>query len=412
MRRSVLASRHTIQPAPMLRRRRAFVHQQKRPKLPSGHRRLKKEARSQLQADLDATIGQLHARVRELAAKYNKSLRWIRTHLFGGGKSSRFVRRELKTRLYDVYVHIKSKELNKDCQIGDKYDLHEIKAKIAKERPYYKNRPRAEQERWLAEYKADKEADAREPRVNRKAEQQDAASTLKRVSTDLDTLRTRTGVRSLVIAVRPEVLFSMDPFVFCDKHTEDFLSLAVNKTPEQLARQLESATINGLQSLAAPPPQNAGELKKDTRVRVQRGLDTIIEQRYAGMEVPHVQMNYDSYKKEIVARHRVELVGWTFHGGVMINPGKLPKDEARELHANLITKKVYWRIVPESESETEAVTEAATGQKRKRDSHSNANKKRAKKVRAGAGGGAAATSKNGADSESESPSPSCSEAES
>ncbi|EJD46303.1 hypothetical protein AURDEDRAFT_164537 [Auricularia subglabra TFB-10046 SS5] len=402
----------------MLRRRRAFVHQQKRPKLPSGYRRLKKDARSELQADLDATIGQLHARVRGLAAKYNKSPRWIRTHLFGGGKSSRFVRREVKTRLYDVYVHIKSKLLNQDREVGDKYSLAEIKAKIAKERPNYKHRPRAEQESWLEEYKKDKAAAAREPRVNRKAEQQDAASTLKRVSTDisgpyfLDTLRTRTGVRSLVIAVRPEVLFSMDPFVFCDKHTENFLSLAVNKTPEQLARQMESASINGLQSLTAPPPQNAGELKKDTRVRIQRGLDNIIEQRYAGMEVPHVQMNYDSYNKEIVTRHRVQLVGWTFHGGVMINPGKLPKDEARELHAKLVTQKIYWQVVPQSESETEAVSEAVTGDKRKRDSRSNANKKRAKKVRSGAGGGTAAASKNGAESESDSPSPSCSEAES
>ncbi|EJD45905.1 hypothetical protein AURDEDRAFT_164965 [Auricularia subglabra TFB-10046 SS5] len=150
-------------------RRRAFVHKQKRPKLPSGYRRLKKEARRGLQADLDDTIAELHRRVREIAEKYGRSKRWVQTHLFGGGKSSRFVRREVKTRLYDVYVHIKSKELNKDREVGDKYSLREIKAKIAKERPSYKNRPRAEQEHWLAEYKADKAAAAREPRVNRKA---------------------------------------------------------------------------------------------------------------------------------------------------------------------------------------------------------------------------------------------------
>ncbi|EJD47610.1 hypothetical protein AURDEDRAFT_163482 [Auricularia subglabra TFB-10046 SS5] len=168
-------------------RRRTYVHKQRRPKLPPGLRRLRKEACAGLQAELDETIGQLHQRVREIAEKYKKSVAWVRTHLFGGGKSARFVRRELKIRLYDVYVHIKTKQLNADREVGDKYSLPEIKAKIAKERPYYKNRPREDHEAWIAEYKADKEAKAREPRVNRKGEQQDAAATLKRVSTDLDT---------------------------------------------------------------------------------------------------------------------------------------------------------------------------------------------------------------------------------
>ncbi|EJD44352.1 hypothetical protein AURDEDRAFT_166731 [Auricularia subglabra TFB-10046 SS5] len=394
-------------------RRRAFVRQQKRPKRPSGYSRLKKQARAGLQADLDETIGQLHARVRELAEKYGRSKRWIQTHLFGGSKSSRFVRRELKTRLYDVYVHIKSKELNKDREIGDKYQLDEIKAKIAKERPSYKNRPHSEQEAWIAEYKADKAAAAREPRVNRKAEQQDAASTLKRVSNDLDTLRTRTGVRSFLIAVRPEVLFAMDPFVFCDDQTEGFISLAANKTPEQLARLMESATINGLQSLAAPPPKNAGELKKDTRVRMQRGLDAIIEERYPDTDVPHVQMNYFRYETEIVARHRVRIVGWTFNNGTVINPGQLAKDDGRALHAALVKGTVYWELVPETETDTE--TEAVTGAKRKRGPGSGANKKPAKKARAGTGGGAAAASKKRAQDDedastsSRAPSPSSSE---
>ncbi|EJD44436.1 hypothetical protein AURDEDRAFT_166525 [Auricularia subglabra TFB-10046 SS5] len=362
----------------MLSRRRTFVHQKRKPKLPSGYRRLRKEARSELQAELDQTIGQLHTQVREIAAKYNRSVAWVRAQLFGGSKSARFVRRERKIRLYDAYVHIKSKELNKDREVGDKYDVHEIKAKIAKERPNYKSRPRAEQEEWLKEYKADKAAAARQPRVNRKAEQQDASSTLKRVSTDLDTLRTRTGVRSFLIAVRPEVLFSMDPWVFCDKHTEEFFSMVLNKTPEQLARLLESATINGLNSLAAPPPRNAGELKKDTRERIQRGLDVILEERYPNAEETHVRMNYEQYESEIVARHQVQLIGWTFNDGIVTNPSKLGKTDRRALHAGLVSKSVYWQLVPGTETEMETAT--VTGKKRKRDPRSGANKKPKKKI--------------------------------
>ncbi|EJD33724.1 hypothetical protein AURDEDRAFT_177199 [Auricularia subglabra TFB-10046 SS5] len=352
-------------------RRRTYVHKQRRPKLPPGLRRLRKEACAGLQAELDETIGELHRRVREIAEKYKKSVAWVRTHLFGGGKSARFVRRELKIRLYDVYVHIKTKELNGDRAVGDKYSLPEIKAKIAKERPNYKNRPREDQEAWIAEYKADKEAKAREPRVNRKGEQQDAAATLKRVSTDLDTLRTRTGVRSVVIAVRPEVLFTMDPFVFCDKHTEEFFSLTLNKTPEQVARLLELSTIHGLGSLARPMPKNAGETRKDTRMRIQQGLDAIITLRYPNEDAPHVQMNYESYDYDIVFKHRVRLVGWTFNNGRFLNPGKLPMDDVHALHDGLLKKSIYWELVPESE--------VVTAEKRKRPERSDAGEKRTKK---------------------------------
>ncbi|EJD44458.1 hypothetical protein AURDEDRAFT_166547 [Auricularia subglabra TFB-10046 SS5] len=393
-------------------RRRSYI-KQKRPKLPSGYRRLKKEARSGLQGELNDAIDHLHASVNAIAAKFKRSKAWVRTQLFGGGKSVRFVRRQLKIRLYDAYVHVRSKELNADREVGDKLDIHEIKRKISLERPSYKNRPRSDQESWLEEYKADKAAAAREPRVNRKGEQQDAASTLKRVSNELDTLRTRTGVRSVVIAVRPEVLFTMDPFVFCDKHTEDFFNLALKMPPEQVARLLELSTINGLTSLVAPPPKNAGDLRKELRMRIQALLDAAVQSRFPDGGAPHVQMNYDSYDYEIVKLHRVRLVGWTFNNGKLINPGKLPMDDARELYERLVQKKVYFEVVPE--------TEEINVERTKRVPRSDINKKRKKKSRTADGDASAGKalaqrktarkSKATVSSSSSSPSPSASEDE-
>lgn len=72
-----------------------------------------------------------------------------------------------------------------DLPVGDKYSLAEIKDKISSERPNYKNRPDEQKALWMAEYEADKVALQREKRVNRKAEQLDAANTLKRVSTEV-----------------------------------------------------------------------------------------------------------------------------------------------------------------------------------------------------------------------------------
>lgn len=47
-----------------------------------------------------------------------------------------------------------------DLPRGEKHELWEIKEKVKKERPNYKHRPAEEQQRWLTEYKADKEAGA------------------------------------------------------------------------------------------------------------------------------------------------------------------------------------------------------------------------------------------------------------
>lgn len=46
-----------------------------------------------------------------------RSVRWVKSIVFGGSKSARFVRRKNETRLYDAYVHIKAKEMNKGAPV-------------------------------------------------------------------------------------------------------------------------------------------------------------------------------------------------------------------------------------------------------------------------------------------------------
>ncbi|EJD37369.1 hypothetical protein AURDEDRAFT_173530 [Auricularia subglabra TFB-10046 SS5] len=199
-----------------------------------------------------------------------------------------------------------------------------------------------------------------------------------------DFIKFEKEVWSAYARVHADYLYREAPVPMETPEISEFFSLTLNKTPEQVARLLELSTIHGLGSLANKMPKNAGETRMDTRMRIQQGLDKIITLRYPNEDAPHVQMNYESYDYDIVFKHRVRLVGWTFNNGRFLNPGKLPMDDVRALHDGLVKKSVYWELVPESE--------VVTAEKRKRPQRSDAGEKRTKKKTrtATAAGGAAA----------------------
>ncbi|KZV92757.1 hypothetical protein EXIGLDRAFT_768677 [Exidia glandulosa HHB12029] len=339
-------------------RRRWSVRPLRRAKLPPGYRRLKKDLARDLHAELDRIVLALRADVARIAKEFNRSEAWVRSQLFGGSKSARFLRAVRKTRLYDAYVHFRAKELNADRPEGEKLKLPEIKETISRERRNYKNRPAEEQARWMAEYEAHKESQARDKRINRKGEQLDAASSLKRASVELETLATRTGVRALLIAVRSDILFTMGPYVFCDDSVEKFLGVALGKTPDQIARAMEMWSIHGPSGLAAAP-SNAAELKNEVSSLVQAKLDDIAAQRYP-VNTPNIKMNYKSYESAIVARHGVQLRGWDVP---MKAPGTLNMDDVRKVYNGLINQNIYWEVVPPpADGEDPGVV---TGRKRK-----------------------------------------------
>ncbi|KZV82871.1 hypothetical protein EXIGLDRAFT_702100 [Exidia glandulosa HHB12029] len=322
-------------------RRRYFMRQARRAKLPPGYRRLKRAVARDLQTRLNDVVTNLRDEVESIAKEFKRSPAWVRGQLFGRSKNSRFLRRIRKTRLYDAYLHFRAKEINGALPEGSKKDLFELKEIISRERRSYKTRPAEEQAVWIAEYEADKESAARDKRINRKAEQLDASSALKRISVDLDTLNTRTGVRALLIAVRSDILFTMPPYIFCDDGTEKFVNAALGKTTDQLARAYEMWTIHGPSGLATAPT-NANQLIAEVRGLVQTKLDDIIATRYPGGSNP-VKMNYKSYDAAIVALHGVRLVGWDVP---MKNPGQLSMDHVRKMYNGLTNQVVKWELVP------------------------------------------------------------------
>ncbi|KZV83903.1 hypothetical protein EXIGLDRAFT_700943 [Exidia glandulosa HHB12029] len=369
-----------------------------RAKAAPGQHKAEKESRANFHGDLDNAVRDIKKIVVDISDKHNRSKTYVRSQLYGGSKSARFLRCALEIRLYDAYFHWKAKQMNEGLEKGERYGLEEIRDKILHERPNYKNRPAEEKQKWLDEYKADKDARVRKKRRNRRGEQQDAASTLKNVSTDLDTLHMRTGVRSVVFAVRSDILSTTEPFMFCDNDMSNFFSTALGKTPDQIARMMEMWSIHGQSSLAAPAPKNATELKSEIRKLMQGKLETIIAQRFEGEEAPKVKMNYVSYNSEIEGEYGVRFVRWTMNGGKWINPGDLTMADARALYKGLIDGSLYWEIVPENERGP-----APTKKKRKTRSDKNGTHQKAAKTADGSDA-ASSSRKSSAASSSRKPS--------
>ncbi|KZV80689.1 hypothetical protein EXIGLDRAFT_704872 [Exidia glandulosa HHB12029] len=355
-------------------------------KLPPGKSQELKNNRVAFHGELDDAAREMRERIQGISKTYKRSEPYVRSQVYGGSKSGRFVRRVMETRLYDAYFHWEALGMNDGLGVGEKFGLEDIREKIARERPNYKNRSADEKRKWLEKYKADKEAKAREKRRNRRGEQQDAAHSLKGVGTDLDTLQARTGVRAVVFAVRSDILSTTEPFLLCDDDFANFFSTALGKTPDQIARMMEMWSIHGPSSLAGAPPKNALELKSETRKLIQTKLDAVIAQRFQGEDAPHVTMNYTSYDSEIEGEYGVRLVGWTMNGGTKVNPGQLPKHEARALFKGLIDGSIYWEVVP-------ADQRGNAPPKKKRKTRSDKNGKHKKAAKTTEGSDAASSSR-------------------
>lgn len=127
--------------------------------------------------------------------------------------------------------------------------------------------------------------------------------------------------------------------------------------------------------------------------------DDVIALRYPGQHM-QVGMMYGSYEEDIVARHRVRLVGWTFAGGRVTNPGQMTMPDLRALYSALINQKVHWELIPadgDGDGDGAGDDEPGTSApKRKRKERSDKGKKRgpsAKKAAKASASADAATSR-------------------
>ncbi|KZV85015.1 hypothetical protein EXIGLDRAFT_775948 [Exidia glandulosa HHB12029] len=321
--------------------------------LTADERAIPKARNGELEARMDGVADYINRETKAIAEELGKTVAWVRGRMFAGSKGAAFLRRSRASnnvRVYDAYMHWKCKQIHADEERTTPLTLKELKLIVRDEEPHYKDRPREEQDMWIADYKADMKAKNTKRRVNRKAEQQDATFTCKHIASEIETLEMRTGVKGFYSGVRSDMLQSIQPFFTCTQDISQFLNIVLGKTPDQIVSLFEMWAIGGLRGVYGVNAKNSLEIKSEVRRVIQSGLDKILIERYGvGKAPPKFKMNYKTYDNSVVATHAVRLVGWTFDGGI-INPGDVkPVEELRKLYDALLGQDCHWEVVPVDE---------------------------------------------------------------
>ncbi|KAH9918801.1 uncharacterized protein B0H18DRAFT_1122877 [Fomitopsis serialis] len=240
--------------------------------------------------------------------------------------------------------------------------------------------------------------DARESRqmgfrLNQRGRLADANNVWKQITELLKGLKARVGIEAMVLMVRNNHEFTMDPrWYITASQINDYLGTNFKGWDlEKIGALVEAFSVAGcdFMSFYRTAREKAEHLKKLIRQKILEGLATITGEL-------NIQMNYINYEQEIVFRRGVILRGW------LLSEFKNPS----ELSTSIPPLKAQWQALqsgachwekttPEEREKLKAsfAEKLAGGQVKKRKEHSDKGKKhvRPKKSRAKGKGKEAAT---------------------
>lgn len=317
----------------------------KRPKVKrdNAKRRMSKEKNSQYNDFIREAHQKILLLVRDGARRFNKPEGEVRNHVFTKTRLS-----HPKELLWQAYVHVRAKELNKGKPKGERLRLKQVQRIARADQPFYKERPREEQLEWLRALKEHNATRNTQKRRNHKGEEVDHAHTINNFADEMQAAEMRYGLQAFFMGVRSDPQQKISPVILCSDTVKEFIALIVGKTPEWIAREFEMWSIHGKEGiLGSSKRKNANVLKHECRHFIQMLLNIILTA--LNETADNIEMNYASYDTQIVARYGVRLVGWTY-GDKVCNPGEISStEELRKLHTALINKTCRWEAVPEEE---------------------------------------------------------------
>ncbi|TDL14845.1 hypothetical protein BD410DRAFT_845689 [Rickenella mellea] len=227
--------------------------------------------------------------------------------------SAHLRRRVTKLNPWMAFLHRRAKDVNKggnpllhfikfltepvaDRVLGDKENLRSISTSASEE---YKNVSKADLRNMVAEYANYKQSVKNGVRVTSLSKAKDFAETVFRAEEQLKGLSSRTGAKFLILAVCGSTSFNAAPcLVATDQETWMFFTVCYNMDLMDILTKLEGYSIAGGKLSGA-----AGNYAKCVQV-MKKECDITNETT--------IKMQYLTYHRNIVSKHRVVLRGWPF----------------------------------------------------------------------------------------------------
>ncbi|KAF8573703.1 hypothetical protein K439DRAFT_1665703 [Ramaria rubella] len=141
------------------------------------------------------------------------------------------------------------------------------------------------------------------PRASTRAVIQDARLALESISSELMALTARTGMETMLFAVKGHAEHSMPEYISVSAKADHYLIHGLKKYTSDIAKEFETYILTDVDGLTLNHNGRLAELKRKIRTEIRQGLVEITNDAKA-------MMQFDRYEKLIVVDRRVQLVNW------------------------------------------------------------------------------------------------------
>ncbi|KAF8586197.1 hypothetical protein K439DRAFT_1615337 [Ramaria rubella] len=248
--------------------------------------------RCAINADVDDILDYMEERAKQLSVKHKRSLVWFFHQFYQGGCV--------------VCQKCAVSVFNAACQIEGFLEGHKGETFLERKA-----------EAWHAQKQT-------APCANLSTVIQDSRLTLDRVAGELMALSQCTGVETILFAVKGKSEHSLPGFVATSEKGNNFLLHGMKTHTSDIVKEFESYVLSNVNGLTLNHNGRLTELRSKIRIKIREGLVSITGDAKATMQ-------YDCYKKLIMAEKGVELINW---------PDEIPFVNASEI-GSMIT---LWRL--------------------------------------------------------------------
>ncbi|RDB19669.1 hypothetical protein Hypma_013284 [Hypsizygus marmoreus] len=277
----------------------------------------------------------------DLAAAHHKTVRRVQSELHMGRQLSRIQRK--KTNAWNAFCWKKSQDKENGPELSARNGKEVLQNLVQNHQDEYNALTTEERKVLIREFDEHKATKATGRRISVKAKINDVTQTLAAVENELNNLKSRTGVETMLFTTRGTTDMPMNGIAFATEGVENFLEGTLKTDTQDFLGKMEGFAVAGVKGAAKNHQQRVSALRGEIRQEINEKLRAVTGDPSARMEWKH-------YWRNVVKRYHVIIEDW---------PTTIPFRNLSEASSSLTElesllrkwncDKVYWKTLTESE---------------------------------------------------------------
>lgn len=247
---------------------------------------------------MDETWRKVEEDAENIAVTHRKSVRRVQRELHMGAQLTQKMRN--KTNAWNAFCWKKAQEQEPGTGRTGKELLTSL---VQSSQHEYALLTSEEKKTIIDDFEQQKATKTKALRISTKSKIHDVNKTMAAIEQELNHLKSRTGVETLLFTSRGSTDLTMTGIAFATPGVEKFLQDTLKTDPQEFLQKMEGFAVAGVRGAAANHAQRVSALRKDIRQEILEGLRSITGD-------PSIRMEWKWYWRNVVSRHSVIIEGW------------------------------------------------------------------------------------------------------